>query len=295
MWGRFRHGLRKGYNLLSAPGFRPGCTSKIRNFCLPSVIDFQRPWTSLSESEKQAWRVLGLDADGWRLGNLIRLFGQAMLKLTVVSSCGKSLLSNPQLFTGQMRLSVGPLVFSPALLRKRLSDHDQHVKVQLKRFEDLSSAQQAAVVHGLRLDVASWDALIHRSSKLDISKEGRRTEVVEKGNDGPSGLADSIISHLVFRNVFIIFSQKHSKTRLPEPKNDAGGAWKVTKRYGPALGALLSDVRGGKGSLVASVAGQLLEMLPWMVDSKEGPVQVDDLETVTWQTLRLVRSVRYLC
>ena len=35
-----------------------------------------------------------------------------------------------------------------------------------------------------------------------------------------------------------------------------------------------------RGSLLAMSVGQLLEMLPWMVDMREGPVLVDALETV---------------
>ena len=55
----------------------------------------------------------------------------------------------------------------------------------------------------------------------------------------------------------------------------SGSTWSITKRYGPALGSLLVDAKiptksGGAAMAVAAVAGQLMEMLPWMVDLREG-------------------------
>ena len=54
----------------------------------------------------------------------------------------------------------------------------------------------------------------------------------------------------------------------------SGSTWSITKRYGPALGSLLVDAKiptksGGAAMAVAAVA-QLMEMLPWMVDLREG-------------------------
>ncbi|CAJ1393657.1 unnamed protein product [Effrenium voratum] len=123
----------------------------------------------------------------------------------------------------------------------------------LRRFEHLTSAQQAAVLYGLRADASEWNALVERSPEA----EERQVAAVPARS---SGLVDSII----------------------------GGAWHLTKRYGPALGALLaSDVartpsRRSNAPLAAHVVGQLLQQLPWALDLREGPVTVDGLETVLY-------------
>ena len=63
----------------------------------------------------------------------------------------------------------------------------------------------------------------------------------------------------------------------PNYRASPGSAWSITKHYGPALGAVLSDAKVTTGRMprsgaaaLAAVAGQLLEMLPWMVDFREG-------------------------
>ncbi|CAJ1352454.1 unnamed protein product [Effrenium voratum] len=123
----------------------------------------------------------------------------------------------------------------------------------LRRFEHLTSAQQAAVLYGLRADASEWNSLVERSPEA----EERQVAAVPARS---SGLVDSII----------------------------GGAWHLTKRYGPALGALLaSDVartpsRRSNAPLAAHVVGQLLQQLPWALDLREGPVTVDGLETVLY-------------
>ena len=80
--------------------------------------------------------------------------------------------------------------------RKRLSQPDESVKVlKLKRFDKLTAAQQAAVIHGLDLDVATWDAFVEkRKSQLESAPLGH-TELAESRDVARSGLADSILSH----------------------------------------------------------------------------------------------------
>ena len=53
---------------------------------------------------------------------------------------------------------------------------------------------------------------------------------------------------------------------------------------------MLKDAAPGRarGSFLAMSVGQLLEMLPWMVDMREGPVLVDALETV-WKLSKTKR------
>eukprot|EP00435_Cladocopium_sp_Y103_P071059 s50_g36.t1 len=170
--------------------------------------------------------------------------------------------------TGSQKQAWQVLGVEGAQMWKRLSQpDDESVKLlKLKRFDNLTAAQQAAVIHGLRLDVAAWDAFVEnrKSQQLEIAQE--HAELAESGRDvARSGLADSLLS----------------------------SAWSITKRYGPALGAVLSDAgkgtmgrtsrgSGGAVAAVAAVAGQLLEMLPWIVDLREGQVQVEELETVNF-------------
>ena len=64
--------------------------------------------------------------------------------------------------------------------------------LKLKRFDKLTAAQQAAVMHGLDLDVATWDAFVEkRKSQLEIAQG--HTELASRGVVR-SGLADSLLS-----------------------------------------------------------------------------------------------------
>eukprot|EP00434_Breviolum_minutum_P000218 symbB.v1.2.000181.t1/scaffold9.1/size550961/37 len=131
--------------------------------------------------------------------------------------------------------------------------------LKLKEFQKLPTAQQAAILHGLGADVATWDAFVktYESQQLEISEPHKPELVKEDKVLKPAGMADSLIS----------------------------SAWHFTKKYGPALGSVLKDAGNpgrARGSLLAMSVGQLLEMLPWMVDMREGPVLVDALETVLY-------------
>ena len=67
--------------------------------------------------------------------------------------------------------------------------------LKLKRFDKLTAAQQAAVIHGLDLDVATWDAFVEkRQSQLESVPLGH-TELAESRDAARSGLADSLLSH----------------------------------------------------------------------------------------------------
>ena len=81
--------------------------------------------------------------------------------------------------------------------RKGLSHPDRSVKVpKFKRFDKLTAAQQAAVRHGLDLDVATWDAWAvgECKSQLDSAPVGH-AELVESRDVARSGLADWLLSH----------------------------------------------------------------------------------------------------
>eukprot|EP00913_Durusdinium_trenchii_P000149 g134.t1 len=156
----------------------------------------------------------------------------------------------------------------------RLGTH--RPRAVLRPFERLTSEEQAAVLHGLRQDAFAWNAFVEKltSQELEVAdqKVGRSGAVAEVSASKGS-VVDSII----------------------------GAAWRLTKRYGPALGALLADaapapgragsaragaggvpVKGGGAAVAVGVVGQLLELLPWALDLREGPVKVDGLETVLY-------------
>ena len=67
--------------------------------------------------------------------------------------------------------------------------------LKLKEFEKLPTAQQAAVLHGLGVDVETWDAFVKtcESQQLEIA-EPHKPEVVEEKILKPAGMADSLIS-----------------------------------------------------------------------------------------------------
>ncbi|CAK9035756.1 unnamed protein product [Durusdinium trenchii] len=194
---------------------------------LATAVGKASRWSSLPSSEREAWKVLGVDEIAWE------------------------------------HLKDG-----------RLGTH--RPRAVLRPFERLTSEEQAAVLHGLRQDAFAWNAFVEKltSQELEVAdqKVGRSGAVAEVSASKGS-VVDSII----------------------------GAAWRLTKRYGPALGALLADaapapgragsaragaggvpVKGGGAAVAVGVVGQLLELLPWALDLREGPVKVDGLETVLY-------------
>ena len=68
--------------------------------------------------------------------------------------------------------------------------------LKLKEFEKLPTAQQAAILHGLGVDVATWDAFVktYHPQQLEISEPHKPQLVKEDKVLKPAGMADSLIS-----------------------------------------------------------------------------------------------------
>lgn len=79
--------------------------------------------------------------------------------------------------------------------------------LKLKEFEKLPTAQQAAILHGLGVDVATWDAFVktYESQQLEISEPHEPQLVKEDKVLKPAGMADSLISFSLLMLVVCVF------------------------------------------------------------------------------------------
>ena len=164
-------------------------------------IDVRQSWTSLTASQKHAWNVLGVEgATMWNHGSWGAVWGCNFNGLHEIIYCiFFCIVIRLFLRTWADVKHVESDNDCSDMLRPRkgLSHPDRSVKVpKFKRFDKLTAAQQAAVRHGLDLDVATWDAWAvgECKSQLDSAPVGH-AELVESRDVARSGLADWLLSH----------------------------------------------------------------------------------------------------
>ena len=122
-----------------------------------------------------------------------------------------------------------------------------------RRFNDLSSAQQAAVLHGLKMEPTTYNDFVRPAPP-----KAKELVLAPRPLDALGGAL-------------------------------LGGAWSLAQRYGPALGSVLKEARHP----VAQAAAQALQMLPFWLDLREGAVEVTELETAPSTPIRIRNPRRF--